>query len=122
MYYSKGFKIILVGIVMAIILGLVGVLFIYKKSNKTDSPVNNEVASIVEQVGKIIILPKDEEPTVATVSDLEKVKDQPFFANAKVGDSILIYVKAQKIFLYRSTDKKLIEVAPLSSSEQPNIE
>ncbi len=71
--------------------------------------------NVVEQVAKLVILPENEEPTVATVLDLEKVKDQPFFAKAKVGDVVLIYINARKAFLYDPKLKKLIEVASLGS-------
>lgn len=45
--------------------------------------VSKETSTLVAQVGKIMMLPKDEQPTVATVTDASKLKDQPFFANAK---------------------------------------
>ena len=75
-----------------------------------------EVKQVIAQVGSLIILPTDEEPTLATVSDLAKLKDQPFFANAQIGDKVLIYSKARKAILYRPSTNKIIELAPLSPS------
>lgn len=72
-----------------------------------------EVASLVEKVGQLITLPSDEQPTIATVTDLDALKDQPFFANAAVGDKVLIYTNASKAILYRPSDNKIIEKAPL---------
>src|SRR5689334_2901984 len=40
---------------------------------------------LVDKIKKLIILPKDEEPTIATVTDLSKLQGQSFFANAEVG-------------------------------------
>jgi hypothetical protein len=73
-----------------------------------------EVKSLVIKVGKLIVLPEGEEPTVATVTDPELLKDQPFFANAKTGDKVLIYTNARKAVLYNPEANKIIEVAPVS--------
>lgn len=73
-----------------------------------------EVQDLVKAVGKLIVLPEGEEPTVASVTDPEKLKDQPFFQNAKAGDKVLIYTKARKAYLYDPQKNKLIEVAPLT--------
>src|SRR5947209_3689804 len=48
----------------------------------------NETKKLIEAVGKLIVLPADEPPTVATVTDLAKLQGQPFFANAAVGDKV----------------------------------
>ncbi len=73
-----------------------------------------EIAKIVAEVEKLILLPKGEIPTVATVSDLEPLKSQPFFANAKKGDKLLLYTNAKKAILYSPTEKKIVEVAPIT--------
>jgi len=69
-------------------------------------------------VGRIIVLPNDEEPTVATVTDPEKLRDQVFFANAKAGDKVLIYTKARKAYLYDPIAGKLVEVAPITTQAE----
>jgi hypothetical protein len=74
--------------------------------------------SLIESVGKLIILPIDEQPTVATVADLDKLKDQPFFAQAQLGDKVLIYQNAKKAILYRPSENKIIELAPLNNTTQ----
>jgi len=73
-----------------------------------------ETSKLVAQVGKLIVLPEGEAPTVATVSDPEKLKDQPFFARAKKGDRVLIYTNARKAILYDVEDNKIVEVAPIN--------
>ncbi len=70
---------------------------------------------LVAEVGRLIFLP-DEQPTVATVSDLESLKNQPFFAQAKIGDKVLIYTNAKKAVLYDPDAKKIVEVAPLNTA------
>lgn len=74
----------------------------------------NEVAVLVDKVGKLIVLPENEQPTIATVTDLEKLKNQSFFAHAKIGDKVLIFSASKKAILYRPLDNKIIEVAPLN--------
>lgn len=69
----------------------------------------DETKKLIEEVGKLIELPKDEEPTIATVTDTEKLKDQPFFQKAKAGDKVLIYPKAQKSILYDPKNKRIVE-------------
>ncbi len=77
-----------------------------------------EVDSLVAQVGKLIALPTDEKPTVATVTDATKVKDQPFFVNAKNEDKVLIYQKAQKAILFRPSENRIIEVGAVNINNQ----
>lgn len=74
-------------------------------------------AEIIEKVGRLIVLPDDEAPTVATVSDPDKLKDQTFFQSAKRRDIVLIYTKARKAILYDPVQNKILEVAPLNVSE-----
>lgn len=81
-----------------------------------------EVKKTVAEISKIIDLPVGEDPTVATVTDITKLKDQPFFQKAKNGDKVLIYTNAKKAILYDPTLKKVLDVAPInigSSSSQP---
>jgi hypothetical protein len=86
-----------------------------KKSEEFPKPtLPTATTSIIDLIGKLIILPTGEEPTIATVSDPSKLKDQPFFVNAKTGDKVLIYQNAKKAYLYSVTENKLIEVAPIN--------
>jgi len=78
-----------------------------------------EVDITISKVGKLITLPTDEKPTVATVTDASKVKSQPFFQNAQNGDIVLIYTKAQKAILYRPSENKIVEVGAVNINNQP---
>lgn len=71
-----------------------------------------KASDIVTSVGKLMELPA-EEPTVATVSDAQKLKDQQFFVLARDGDVVLIYSQAKKAILYRPSVNKIIDVAPI---------
>jgi hypothetical protein len=74
-----------------------------------------EIQELVSKVSKLIVLPENEEPTVATVTDPEKLSSQDFFSSAQTGDKVLIYASAQKAILYRPSEGKIIEVAPINA-------
>lgn len=76
--------------------------------------VQKEIEDTLARVGRLILLPEGETPTLATVTDTEKLKGQAFFVNAKAGDKVIIYTNAKKAILYRPSENKIIEVAPLN--------
>lgn len=77
-----------------------------------------ETAVLINKVSQLIVLPTDEQPTVATVADPAKLADQPFFAHAKQGDKVLIYTNARKAVLYDPVANKIVEVAPVNIGAQ----
>lgn len=119
---GKSTNLVLV-IVLGVIIVLLGVASVYfylqyQKVKKDPNVVaQQETDVLVKQVGKLIALPTDETPTVATVVDKDKLKDQPFFANAQNGDKILIYTKAKKAIVYRPSTNKLINVGPIAINQ-----
>lgn len=77
-----------------------------------------EAEALVAKVGRLVVLPDGETPTVATVSDPEALKDQAFFAKAQIGDKVLIFAEAKKAVLYSVSLNKVIDVAPLNIGNQ----
>lgn len=75
-----------------------------------------EVRRLVEEVGKAMILPQEELPTVAKVADVSQLANQPFFQNARTGDEILIYEQARKAILWRPSVRRIVEVSSLLAS------
>lgn len=73
-----------------------------------------ETARLKEKVAQLIEVPQKEDPTVATVVDASKLKNQAFFAKAQNGDRVLIFAQAKKAILYRPSTEKIIEVAPIN--------
>jgi len=72
-----------------------------------------ETEDLVQALGKLMELPSDETPTVATISDKEKLKDQSFFVKAENGDKLIAFTKAMQAILYRPSTNKIINVAPI---------
>lgn len=123
---KKFFTIILVLLLLGS-LGAAGYFYLnYEKVKKNPNLVSKEEVKVVtENVKKLMELPTDEQPTLATVTDREKLKDQDFFKKSQNGDKILIFSKAKKAILYRPSLNKIIEFAFLvmnDSAEQKNNE
>ena len=78
-----------------------------------------ESKNITDKVSKFYNLPQDETPNVATVLDVSKLTDQPFFKDAKNDDKVLIYAKAGIAILYRPSENKIINVSPVSGIPSP---
>lgn len=85
-----------------------------------DALARREVQVVVDQVSKLINLPSDLTPILATVNNAEELKaEQKFFAEAENGDKVLLYSQAEdlsqrKAYLYRPSAQKLLNVAPIN--------
>jgi hypothetical protein len=116
--YKKITKISFTIFVIILIFGSVGVAGYFYKQYKEikDNPNKisiDEIKSLTAVIDKFMDLPADETPTLATVTDKEKLKDQDFFKKSENGDKILIYANTKKAILFRPSTQKVIEVAPL---------
>ena len=121
---------LLIGLIALIVIALVGgLVFTLRDRNQLKNQLNTlsqaqtqakqpdstaEAKELAAVVSKLIEVPTDELPTVATVVDASKVKAQAFFANAQNGDKVLLYTKASKAILYRPSTNKIVEVAPIN--------
>ena len=86
----------------------------YKSSQGSVAGTSDETKKLKKRVGKLIDIPTDEDPAVATVNDVTKLRDQPFFSRAKNGDKVLVFAKAKKAILYDPIANKIIEVGPIT--------
>lgn len=84
----------------------------------------DEARQLKDKVGALIELPGDELPTVATVVDADKIKNQAFFSKSQNQDKVLLFAKAGKAVLYRPSTNRIIEVAPinLNQNQQTNTD
>jgi len=81
-----------------------------------------EIKAITDKVAKHLVLPSDEEPVIATVTNAEALaKEQPFYIGASDDDKVIIYAKAGKAILYNPTKDIIVNVGPVYV-EQPKSE
>lgn len=123
---NKKIKRLYIGLAIAFLVIAIGSIFAgiqYKKLKDENARLSNPQESakvesdrLKKQVAALIDVPTDEEPTIATVSDANKAKEQSptFFANAKNDDRLLLYAKAKKAILYRPSTNKIIEISTVN--------
>lgn len=105
-------------VIIVLILASIPSIYFYNQYKRAQQMLENpnvvareELTGLVEKIGKLIELPKNEVPTLATVSDKTKLEKNAFYANAENGDKLLIYPIAKKAILYRPSTNKIIDVS-----------
>lgn len=112
---------VIIGVALLVVLAAAPSVYYFRQYQKVQIRINNpteaakqDAADTIAAVARLMMLPADEDPTVMQVTDVSKLKDQPFFANAQNGDKVIIYTKAKKAILYRVETNKIIDVAPVN--------
>lgn len=115
---------LLVVLVAVVVVALGSAYYFYSEysalKKNPDKIIQEKNKKLIAQVGRLIVLPEGETPTVATVSDPEKLKNQPFFAKAQTGYKVLLYANAKKAILYDPVENKIVEVAPINIGQNQN--
>ncbi len=114
-------KIIVAAGVLLLLAALAGAGYFYTKYQQLrknpSAAVQADTKALVDRVGKLMELPSGETPTIATIQDKDKLKDQPFFKDAQNGDKILIYAQAKKAIIFRESTNKIINVGPIAIND-----
>lgn len=100
-------------------LGAAGYFYYQYQNTKPGAIEAKEVASLMDTLGSMIYLPEGEEPTLATVTDKEKLAEQSFFQKAENGDKVLIYSGSGRAILYRPSTKKIVDVTSVNVQAPP---
>jgi len=74
-----------------------------------------EAKHLLRRVGRLVVLPEGEAPTIATISDASKLSSQQFFARSKTGDKVLVYTQSGRAILYRPDIDRVIETTMVMS-------
>lgn len=82
----------------------------------------NAAQVLISKIGQLMELPSNEVPQIATITDITKLDNQPFFKNAQNGDKVLIYTKDQEAIIYDPSINKIVTVGPISIRQQPQQE
>jgi hypothetical protein len=113
----------IVGLILIALIGWLAYGYITTKNQleqaKNAPSSGSQSQQLENKVSLLVDLPQGETPTIATVNDASKLKNQAFFANAKDGDKVLIYSKAGKAVLYRPSTNRIIEYSTVNLGNSP---
>lgn len=108
------------GTLLAIIVIGVGGYFIYTNYLAgwvEQYKIAQQSKSIVEEVGKAVLLPQDETPQVSKILDAAQLKKgDAFFASAENGDAALLYEKSGLIILFDLEKHKVLNMGMIATS------
>lgn len=82
--------------------------FAYRAYFTPEALKRREVAKWVQIIGASVELPRSESPTLAAVTNRNKLDGQAFFKDAEQGDIVLIYPQSGRAYLYRPGTGMLI--------------
>lgn len=111
-------KVVFVTLALLLIVSVASVGVLARKIKLLENPSlanNAELQSIIREVSKVLVLPTNETPTLATVADPAQLKGQAFFAQAETGDKVLIYSVSRRAVLWRPSVSKVVEVSGLNN-------
>jgi hypothetical protein len=91
--------------------------FYYQYRNTAPVKDADEITTLTKTIGAFMELPGDETPTLATVTDKDKLADQPFFRKSENGDKVLIYTNTGRAILYRPSTKKIVDVTVVNVNQ-----
>ena len=109
-------------VVLAVIIGLLVWQTIDAKQDakKLSDPKNfnqRANADLIKDVENILVVPQNEQPQIADVTDKDKLKERPFFAAAENGDKVLLYQESSYAVIYRPSEKKIVNVASIEADK-----
>ena len=112
-------ELFIVGIFSVLVVALIIVSLAYtKEKNKkiTSADIQalqqQEVAMVLDEIAKHMILPEGVQPTVATITNVDNLrKEMPFFDNAENGFKVVVY--ENKAILFDPIRQIIVDVAPV---------
>lgn len=114
--------VMVMGILLLIALSVAG-YFYYQFRHSAQIADAKEIEDLAKEIGAMMMLPENETPTLATVTDRDKLSEQPFFQKSENGDKVLIYSNTGRAILYRPSAKKIVDVTTINintpSAEKP---
>lgn len=72
-----------------------------------------EAVNLTYRIGKTVLLPSDEIPGLATVTDSTKLNRGGVLTGAQNGDKVLLFYKGGRVVLYRPSVGKVVAVGPM---------
>lgn len=100
-----------------------GAYYFYTKYNETKQEVEKlstvqgqqelsktQTQQLLGEMRSRIVLPEGEDPVIATITDINLLKDNEFYKDAKNDDRVIVYANAKKAYIYRPSTKTIVNV------------
>lgn len=96
-----------------------GIYYYYQYRSLVERTNNPSIAvsEVLTKVGKLIDLPQDETPTVATITNPDAIRSQAFFAKAKKGDKVILYKNARLAILFDEEANKIVNFGSINQDQ-----
>lgn len=73
-----------------------------------------QTEELLAKVGKLITLPDEKNPVVATINDVESLSArQDFYAQANNGDKLIVFARSRKAVIYDEKDNLIVNMGPV---------
>lgn len=121
---NKILNTVAISLVILIIVSLSFFTFYFYKKSSSINNINttelstSEINKVIKKVQAMVVVPEEEIPSVAMVTDPTLLSAQSFFASAKKGDVVLLYGSLGKVILFDSQIGKIIDMAPIDTSRE----
>ena len=102
--------VLVLGTLLCLAVGVAGYFYYQAKYHGAEMADKKEIEELSKTIGAFMMLPDGETPTLATVTDKEKLSGQAFFEKAENGDKVLIYSNSGRAILYRPSTGKIVDV------------
>lgn len=112
-FFNNQFVRIALAILSAVLVTLAVIYIVHKNS------ANSQLNSTLTSVGKLMLLPTNEKPALAVVTDQSKLQSS-LKAVALTGDDVLVYETNGIVIVYRPSINKIVTVQPILVGSQPD--
>ena len=105
----------LILIIAILIIVVVTIITTWWVTSGSKTQGQKDLTTVKSLVGKHMILPKDEEPTLAVVDDKSQLTDKFLAAKAENGDDVLVYIQNQVAIIYRPSVDRIVAVGTVTA-------
>lgn len=121
--HMSGKKVVYVtAVVVLSVLALLWYTLVYTSDSAQQARSLKEAEQLINEVGSLLLLPRDETPVVYIINDPELLKrQQPFFIDAEEGDVLLVYQRAVKAIIYSPERNIIVNVGGIATEDGFNL-
>lgn len=102
-------------IAAALLSVIASVAMTYSYRTNPDVATSRRARQLSERAGKHLQLPVNEVPALVEITDISKLKNQPFFASAQNGDVVLLFKSTRQAIVYRETGDVVVASGELAA-------